>query len=139
MARGGEPLDAEAAEEVQEEDRFILEVHRRLVLDFEREFSATVEISPLNIGQFEKFWGDYWLVRIEEELAELNRDVMSEDAKHAAEEVGVIWDVAESASSGASSLESSDDEQETWEYWFDELDKIVPPENHEIGEIRQTW
>ncbi|KAK7941450.1 uncharacterized protein PG986_013837 [Apiospora aurea] len=133
-SRRGGPLDAEAAEDVKEEERVVLEVHERLVSDFEREFSATVETLPLNIGQFESFWRGYWRPRIEEEVAGLERDDLPQDVKRGAEEVGVIWDVPKPAPSRKPPVN-----KRTWEYWFAELDKIVPPENHEIGEIRSTW
>ncbi|KAK6863679.1 hypothetical protein PG995_000207 [Apiospora arundinis] len=109
-------------ESIQEEEEAILELLESLLLDFEREVSVILEIQPLEAARFVDFWRGYWFPKMRDVLADLDTDKLPEEIMSKTEELGVVWYGPEMEE--VSTVQKHDG-RDPWQYWWDELDKIV--------------
>ncbi|KAK8140033.1 ankyrin repeat-containing protein [Apiospora sp. TS-2023a] len=121
-------LSTEDVEEIEDEQRHILELHEQLVELFEREFFATVGTSTPKWDILDGFWDGFWLPKMQKVLAELNSDDIGEDAKRSAEEIGVVWCKPEPPLDSKNPFDKN-----SLEYWYFELEGIVPMETTTSG------
>lgn len=120
IARCGEEwVDRDDVDMCNEEQAPLLETLEKLVAEFEEKAGEYLKTDPDGGNEFPQFWVQYWKVRMEEELRELETIKLTDEERHSAEEVGVRWGDQEAK-------ENPYDDQRDLEYWFFELDEICP-------------
>lgn len=105
---------------MEEEQANLLDLLEKLVHEF---YEKLDEFGHDNISDTEhviSFWGGYWLDRMREEIEKLDAYVLTEVERRNAEKIGVIWD------DDGHGVPARPEPELTFEYFMQELDKIVP-------------
>jgi hypothetical protein len=136
-ALGGSIRKERSDEEIREildEDAPLLEILEDLVDEFESRYYGE---RTKDGSSAPNFWKGYWLTRMREVLRSLNGDVLDEENRLAAEQLGVTWHDARSTESGQrsgyneSDWDSNVDEDDMWECfetiddWTSRVDLIM--------------
>ncbi|KAK7934687.1 hypothetical protein PG985_000182 [Apiospora marii] len=115
-------ISPEDIQDVQDEEKAILERLEQLVLHFEAELFAILEKWPDHPNRLAEFWPNYWLPKMQQVLAEDEESRLSEESRQRAEEAGVVWN--KSTSSSDSSLITVYDKR-VWGHMSKVLDDIA--------------
>lgn len=118
--------DLEEVDIINEEQDRLLRKLEELVLEFEEKATEYIKTDLDGQSTFSQFWPDYWAVRMEEELRELEGNQLTAVERRAAEDIGVRWETE--VTQKETKTKNPYDEKDA-KHWFWELDKICPEYN----------
>ncbi len=115
-------LSPEEVKEVEEEQAYELALLEELLEEFGAQVTTILQTQDQDrrIGDLVHFWKVTWVDRMAEVRASLESNVLSEDERRRAEEIGVVWD----SPAPEPIRQGNPYDEETEEYWFYELDQI---------------
>ncbi len=115
-------LSLEEVKEVEEEQAYELALLEELLEEFEAQVTTILQNQDQDqmIGDLVHFWKVTWVHRMAEVRASLESNVLSEDERRRAEEIGVVWDSPEPEPI----RQGNPYDEDTDEWWFYRLDQI---------------
>ncbi|KAI5920499.1 hypothetical protein F4810DRAFT_682826 [Camillea tinctor] len=126
--------DAEI-DEIQDEEKHVLDVFAKLLQDFELKVSALALSKPDGPEEFIEFLKDYWLKRTTEVLDSINGDDLCEEERQASRQLGIIWNDDDDDNDGDGDDDDDDNSQSSdasynpyhrviLDYWYAKLDIV---------------
>lgn len=118
--------DSDDVDVINGEQESDLELHEKLVKDFEEKAIDYIDRVTGKGTAFPDFWCTYWVVRMREVLEKLNGDELTDEEIRGGEQIGVRW----CAPPGEEQEEEDSlHEYGSLEYYLDILDSICPEYN----------
>lgn len=132
--------DSDDVDVINREQEIDLELHEKLVKDFEEKAIDYIDRVTGKGTAFPDFWCTYWYVRMREVLEKLNGDELADEEINGGEQIGVRW----CAPPGKEQEEEESlYEYGSLEYHLDILDAICPEYNepwpdglHRVTEVQ---
>ena len=123
-------LDIDNIKEIVEEQADLLQILEKLVGEFGNRITEILgRDNSDTLAHLAFFWTVDWYTRMQEVLAELDGNNLSEEERRAAEDIGVKWDDElsdEEEDEQDEEYEEDEEDKKDIGYWFRRIEEIAP-------------